>query len=85
MCQTMGLQGVEALEIEQGIDKARGRGIAVIDGDQIGTERIAKIGFVAQRLVISLADQIARKSGMVETLGNPVHHRLLQPVVMQHG
>src|SRR5205814_4763404 len=31
MRQPMGLDGMKALEVEQGIDKARGRGVAVID------------------------------------------------------
>ena len=56
----MGLQRVETLEVEQRIDEARGCGIAVVDRDQVGAERIAQIGLVAQRLVIGLADQIAR-------------------------
>ena len=81
----MGLQRVEALEIEQRIDEARGRGIAVVDRDQVGAERVAEIGFVAQRLVIGLADQIARQRRMVEPLGDPMHHRIFQPLVMQHG
>ena len=81
----MGLQRVEALEVEQGIDEARGRGIAVVDRHQVGAEGVAEIGIVAQRLVIGLADQIARQRRMVETLGDAMHHRILQPVVMQHG
>ena len=59
--QPMGFDGVKTLEVEQGIDEARGRGIAVIDRDQIGAERVAEIGLVAQRFVIGLADQIARQ------------------------
>ena len=85
MRQTMGLQGVETLEIQQGIDEARGRGIAVVNRDQIGAEGVAEIGIVAQRLVIGLTDQVARQGGMVEALGNPVHHRLFESIVMQHG
>lgn len=42
--ETMGLQRMKALEVEQGIDEARGRGIAVIDGDEISAKRIADIG-----------------------------------------
>jgi hypothetical protein len=40
----MGLQRVKTLEVEQGIDEARGCGIAVVDRDQIGAERVAEIG-----------------------------------------
>ena len=83
--QPMGLQRVKALEVEQRIDEARGCGIAVVDRDQIGAERIAEIGFVAQRLVIGLADQIARQRRMIEPLGDAMDHRIFQALVMQHG
>src|SRR3984885_16011210 len=44
MRQAMGLQGMETLEIEQGVDEARGRGVAVVYRDQVGAEGIAEIG-----------------------------------------
>ena len=81
----MGLQGMKALEVEQGIDEARGRGIAVVDRDEIGAEGVAEIGLVAQRLVIGLADQVARQRRMVEAIGETMHHRIFQAIVMQHG
>ena len=81
----MGLQRVKTLEVEQRIDEARGRGIAVVDCDQVGAERIAEIGFVAQRLVKGLADQVARQRRMIEPLGDPMDHRILEALVMQHG
>ena len=81
--ETMGLHGVEALEVEQRIDEARRRGIAIVDGDQIGAERIAEIRLVAQRLVIGLTDQIARQRRMIQPLGNAMDHRIFQPLVMQ--
>jgi len=49
--QAVGLEGVKALEVKQGIDEARSGGIAVVDRDQVGAEGIAEIGIVAQRLV----------------------------------
>ena len=81
----MGLQRVKTLEVEQRIDEARGCGIAVVDCDQVGAERIAEIGFVAQRLVKGLADQVARQRRMIEPLGDPMDHRILEALVMQHG
>ena len=81
----MGLQRVKALEVEQRIDEARGCGIAVVDRDQVGAERIAEIGFVAQRLVIGLADQVARQRRMIEPLGDTMDHRIFEALVMQHG
>ena len=50
----MGLQRVKTLEVEQRIDEARGCGIAVVDCDQVGAERVTEIGFVAQRLVVKV-------------------------------
>ena len=83
--QPMRLHRVKALEVKQRIDEARGRGIAIVDRDQIGAERVAEIGFVAQRFVIGLADQVARQRRMIEPLGDPMDHRIFKPVVMQHG
>src|SRR5438445_9614749 len=71
--QTMGLDGMKTLEVEQGIDEARDRGIAIVDRDQIGAEGVAEIRVVAQRLVIGLADQIARQRRMVEAIGQTMH------------
>ena len=76
---------MEALEVEQRVDETRGRGIAVVDRRQVGAEGIAEIGIVAQRLVIGLTDQIARQRRMVETLGEAMHYRVFQTLVMQHG
>ena len=81
----MGLQRMKALEVEQGIDEARGRGIAVVDGNEVGAECVADIGLVAQRLVIGLADQIARQRRMIEPLGETMDHRIFEALVMQHG
>ena len=80
----MGLDGVEALEVEQRIDEARGGRIAVVDGDHVGAERVAEIRLVAQRILIGLADHLARKLRMIEPLGDAMHDRILEPLVMQH-
>ena len=82
--EAMGLDRVKALEVEQGIDEARGRGIAVVDGDEIGAEGVAEIGIVAQRLVKGLAHQIARERGVIEPVGDAVDHRIFEAAVMQH-
>ncbi|MGY4311762.1 hypothetical protein ACVWW1_001065 [Bradyrhizobium sp. JR3.5] len=80
--ETMGLQRVEALEVEQGIDEARGRGIAIIDGDEIGPEGVADIGLIAQCLAKGLADQVARQRGVIEPLGNAMDHGIFQALMM---
>src|ERR1700730_7197488 len=85
MRQTTSLRRMEALEVEQRVDETRGRGIAVIYRHHVGAEGVAEIGLVAQRLVIGLANQIARQRRMIEPLGEAMHHRVLQTFVMQHG
>src|SRR3954454_12687099 len=47
MREAVGLDGVKALEIEQRVDEARRRGVAVVNGDEIGAERVAEIGIIA--------------------------------------
>ena len=51
--------------------------------DDVGAERIADRRLVLQRVGIGLADQIGRDVGMVEPLGDAMHDRLLERVVMQ--
>src|SRR6516162_3188880 len=83
--KAMRLQRMKALEVEKRIDEARGRGIAVVDCNEIGSEHVAKIWNLAQRLVIGLADQVARQRRMVEAVGQTMHHRVFQAIVMEHG
>ncbi len=83
--QAMRLDGVEALEVQQRVDEARGRGIAVVHRHQIGAEGVADVAVVAQRLAVGLADQVAGQRRMVEALGDAVHNGGLQPVVVQHA
>ena len=61
----------------------RSRRVAVVHRHQIGAERVADIGIVAQRLVEGLTDQVARQRRMVEPLGDAMHHRRLKAIVMQ--
>jgi hypothetical protein len=42
MRETMRLQRMKALEVEQWVDEARGCGVAVVDGDQIGAPDMAE-------------------------------------------
>ena len=65
----MGLDGVEALEIEHRLDEAAGRRIAVEGRDDVGAEDFAERGLVVERVAIGLADQLAGHVGMVEPLG----------------
>src|SRR4051812_11672979 len=49
--QAVGLNGMKTLEVEQGIDEAHRRRIAIIDGDEVGAKGVADIGIVTKRLV----------------------------------
>ena len=49
----------------------------------VGAERFAESRIVLERVRIGLADQFARHIRMVEPLGDPMHHRPLERVVMQ--
>src|SRR3954471_4537600 len=57
--ETVGLQRVKTLEIEQRIDEPRCRGIPIVYRHQVGSERISQIRLIPQRLVVGLAYQIA--------------------------
>src|SRR6266404_5584320 len=57
MRQTVGLQRMKTLEVEQRVDETRGRGIAVIDRHHIGPESIPDVGILAQRFVIGLPNE----------------------------
>ena len=83
--QAMGLDRVEALEVEQRIDEARRRGIAVVDRHQSARNALPISGSSRSASSIGLADQVARQRRMVEPLGDAMHDRILKPLMMQHG
>ena len=57
--------------------------IAVDGRHDVGAERLADRGLGLQRIGVGLPDQLGRDVGMVEPLGDAVHHRLFQRVVVQ--
>ena len=86
--QPMGLDGVEALEVEHRLEQAVGRGIAIDRRHDVGAEvgrSSADRRLVLERVGIGLPDQLGRHLGTVETLGDAVDDRRLQRVVMQDG
>ena len=83
--EAMGFDGVKALEIEHRFEEAVGRRIAVVGRDDVGAECDPDRGLRVKRVVVGLRDQLGRDIGMVETLGQPVHDRGFEPVVMQNG
>ena len=80
----MGLDGVEALEIEHRLDEAVGRRVAVEGRDDVGAERLADLGLIFQRIGIGLPDQFARHVVMIEPFGDAVDDRGFERVVMQN-
>src|SRR5437667_442446 len=50
MRETMRLDSVEALEVEQRIDEARRCGIAIIHRNKVSANRVADVGLVTQRI-----------------------------------
>src|SRR6478736_3378760 len=84
MGETMGLDRVEALEVEHRLEKPIGGGVAVQRRDDICTKGIADRRLVFERVGVGLADQFGRDLWTIETLGHAVNDRRLQRVVMQN-
>ena len=80
--QAMGLQGMEALEESSGSMRRRSGG-SRSRPPPTGAEGVAEIGLVAQRFVTGSAGSARQRQ--YSPLGDAMHHRGLQPVVMQHG
>ncbi len=83
MRKTMRLDGVKALVVEHGLDKAAGRRIAVDRGHDIGSERFPEDRLIFERVVIGLADHVRRNVGVIQPLADAVRDRGLERVVMQ--
>src|SRR5262249_15608665 len=81
--QAMGLDGVEALEVEYRLEEAVGRRVAVEGGDDIGAEGDAdrRVGF--ERILIGLPDQLRRYLGTVGPLAQPLDDVGFPGVVVQ--
>ena len=83
MRQTIGLQRLEAFEIEQGLYHPEARRIAVGDRHDVGAERFADRRVARDRLLEGLADQRGRKVAMIEPRGDTMRHRPLEGVVVK--
>src|SRR5260221_6040862 len=82
MRQTVGLQRMKTLEVEQRVYEPRGRGIAVKDRHQICPESIPDVGILAQLLVVVLTDEIGPQTRMCQTVGQSMKHAILHTIVM---
>ena len=81
----MRLDGMKALVIENRLEHAMGRRIAVDRRHEIGAEGVAERRRILERIRIGLPDQLARQRGMVEPLGQPVDDGRFKGVVMQNA
>ena len=75
---------MEALEIEQRLHHPQAGGIAIGDRDDVGAERRADRRVARRDVVVDLADQGARRIGMVEPVGDAVDDRAFQRLVIEH-
>ena len=83
--QPVGLQGVEALEIEHRLDQPLAGRIAVGEGENVGAHRLAHRRIAGDEVEEVLADQIAGKIRMGEARGEAMADRLLQSGVIEDG
>ena len=83
--EAMGDEGVEALEVEQRLDVARARRIAVAHGGEVGAERAAELRAGGEHLPEGLRDQAGVDVGMVEALRQAVAHGVLEAVLAEDG
>ena len=83
MRQTIGLERLEAFEIEQRLDHPEARRIAVGDRHDVGAERFADRRVARDRLGESLPDQRGRKVAMIEPRGDTMRHRPFERVVVE--
>ena len=78
MGQPIGLQRLEALEVEQRLHHPEAGGIAVGDRHDVGAKRLADRRVAGDRLGEGLADQRRGNVRIVEARGDPMGDRALQ-------
>src|SRR5882672_9050880 len=76
--KAMGLDRVKALEIQHGLDKSRGRRIAIVSRHDIGPEGIDDLGRVRKSIEEGLQNGGAAHDRMIEPVAEAVHHRARQ-------
>ena len=85
MGQAMGLNGVEALEVEYRLEEPVGGRIAIDRRHDVGAEGGAERGLAVERILVGLPDQLCRHIGVIESLGDTVDHRRLERIMVQDG
>ncbi len=76
---------LETFEIQKRFEIARARGIAVIDGRQIGAQNVAEVGIGIEHGLECLTDQNRIDVGMAQALREAMAHCLLQPLMAEYG
>jgi hypothetical protein len=85
MGEPVRLDGVEALEVEHGLDQPRAGRIAVGHGGDVGAERRDDGGLVLDRLHEGLGDEVVGDDGIAQPPGDPMHHRAFEGRVIEDG
>ena len=85
MRHPVGLDGVEALEIQQRIDQPRAGRVAVEHRQDVGPERVRDVPFPCHHVGEHLLEQRCRHIGMIEPGGDPLHDGRLEAGLVEHG
>ena len=78
MREPVGLDGVEAFEVQQRLERPGAGGIAVHDRADIGAESFAERRIVRESLVKGLLDDVGGKRRVIETRGDPMSDRRVE-------
>jgi hypothetical protein len=82
--EAVGLDGVEALEVEHRLHEPGAGGVSVGDGEDVGPDRLADGRVRGQRLVEGLDDELRRHGRVAEPGRHAVRHRRLEGAVVEH-
>ena len=83
--EPVGLDRVEALEVEQRLQRPGRRGVAVHHREDVGAHALADGGVVLKRLVEAVSDEFRRQGGVTQPGRDPVGDRRLQGRMVEDG
>lgn len=84
MRQAVGLQGMEALEIEHRLDQPVAGRVTIEHGGDVGAKALGDLAVIRDRLVESLGDQLGRQRRMAEARGDAMGDRRLEARLVHH-
>ena len=87
MGEPVGLDGMEALEVENRLEEAGAGGIPIQDRRNVGAERLADRRILLERFQEGLLEEIGRERPVAEPPGDPVDDRGFEGLVQDraHG